>query len=565
MTTVAPDGAYIIGGGRLHFGQTATEDLARAAFEYPMPNFDNMLAMLQTMLEQLPLGALEPFKEFLGLGDDLFGSVAQAVKAIMDSLMERPVYLFLNDLILAITGSNVVQTLEELAEWINENIIDAIADLAARIIDFVTKNELAEAIAKVISDIVKAITGGLGDTLEFLAHWFQQNVMNVIAGLATQVGDLWDAIVDFVTNNQLTQIITALIRAITGGAIDTIEALGEWFQTNIIGKLATLTTQVAGILAQIVDFITDSELAAALSTLTGQIVQAFTGAVGTLGDLTTWVASNVTGAIAGVLAKLQELIDSIVQILTPGAGGNNPISAAIDVIKQIFGIASNADTSAAQNAAAIQGILAGQAGGFTETFDYAKSDDLYTVSGGKWRFMNGSLNDRYGTDGMGNAVGIMDGTRTGLVWEANSAQPLTTADMQVTGVLSRLPWWNLTVKSGWLLMVQCSSVGWTDQSCYGVEMLNTQARFFRQDASGNQTDLGPKIAIPENAVGIPYTLRIKGNKLSLIRNNIEVAAYTGVTPLTGRCIGFGGWKVPYVNPTDNPLAHFAGISWMPAP
>jgi hypothetical protein len=166
---------------------------------------------------------------------------------------------------------------------------------------------------------------------------------------------------------------------------------------------------------------------------------------------------------------------------------------------------------------------------------------------------------------MGNAVGIIDGTRTGLVWEANSAQPLTTADMQVTGVLSRLPWWNLTVKSGWLLMVQCSSVGWTDQSCYGVEMLNTQARFFRQDASGNQTDLGPKIAIPENAVGIPYTLRIKGNKLSLIRNNIEVAAYTGVTPLTGRCIGFGGWKVPYVNPTDNPLAHFAGISWMPAP
>ena len=47
MTITAPDGAYIIGGGAYHFGQAVTEDLARAAFELPMPTLGNMIELLR--------------------------------------------------------------------------------------------------------------------------------------------------------------------------------------------------------------------------------------------------------------------------------------------------------------------------------------------------------------------------------------------------------------------------------------------------------------------------------------------------------------------------------------
>ena len=47
MTITAPDGAYIIGGGKYHFGQAVTEELARAAFEFPMPTLSNMLELLR--------------------------------------------------------------------------------------------------------------------------------------------------------------------------------------------------------------------------------------------------------------------------------------------------------------------------------------------------------------------------------------------------------------------------------------------------------------------------------------------------------------------------------------
>lgn len=566
MTTpnqAAPDGAYIVGGGHNHFGQTVSESFTRAAFEYPMPTFDNMLEMLETVLNQLPLGALEPFKDFLGLDDSLFATVAQAVQAIMDSLLERPIYMALQDLIFAITGSNVVQTAEELAEWIQENIIGAIADLASKIIDFVTQSQLVQAIAKATADIVGAITGGVASTVEDLARWFQDNVMNILVTLAEGIQGIADQIIDFVTKNELTQLIVSLIKAITGGAVDTIADLAVWFQQNVMTRIAELTTQVADLIRDLVNYVTNSQLATALNKLTSDIVKAITGVAGTLGDLTTWFTANVTGAISSVLTKLQELIDSIVRLLTPGAGAGNPVSSAISVIQSILGIATNADTSSAQNAAAIQGILAGQAGGFTETFDYAVSNDLQAVSGGKWQRMNGAINDRYGTDGAGNAIGVMDGALSGLVWYANGAQPLTTPDMQVTAVLSRLPWWTLTNKSSWSLMVQAGHA-MIDRSCLGVEILNNQARFFSQNSAGTQTDIGSKINIPENAVGIPYTLQIKGNVMTLIRNNITVASVSGVTPLSGRCVGFGGLKVSYINPVDNPLAHFAGISWQPA-
>ena len=82
MTITAPDGAYIIGGGKYHFGQAVTEELARAAFEFPMPTLSNMLELLRSVLELLPLDALKPFKGFLGLDDAHFGTIVDAVNNI---------------------------------------------------------------------------------------------------------------------------------------------------------------------------------------------------------------------------------------------------------------------------------------------------------------------------------------------------------------------------------------------------------------------------------------------------------------------------------------------------
>ena len=77
--------------------------------------------------------------------------------------------------------------------------------------------------------------------------------------------------------------------------------------------------------------------------------------------------------------------------------------------------------------------------------------------------------------------------------------------------------------------------------------------------------MGSNKTIPANQTGVPYTFRIKGDTLTLDRNGVEVHRHIGVTPLAGICVGFGGEKVWYVNPADNPLAQFAGISWRPAP
>jgi hypothetical protein len=118
------------------------------------------------------------------------------------------------------------------------------------------------------------------------------------------------------------------------------------------------------------------------------------------------------------------------------------------------------------------------------------------------------------------------------------------------------------VKSEWYLIVQANT---TDASSYMVQIANNSAHFMSTPtaAGGVWTYLGSAQTIPANQIGIPYTFRIKGNTLSLLRNGIQVAQHVGVTPLAGRCVGFGGYKRAYTNLNDNPLAQFAGISWQP--
>lgn len=105
MTTpyqTAPDGAYVVGGGTWNYGQTMNEDIGRAAFEFPMPNPTNMLDLLRIALERLPIEALQPFADFLGVVDGVFDSIGQAVDAIIGGLIVRP----------------ILQTVENFTQWV---------------------------------------------------------------------------------------------------------------------------------------------------------------------------------------------------------------------------------------------------------------------------------------------------------------------------------------------------------------------------------------------------------------------------------------------------------------
>lgn len=440
MTLQAPDGAYIIGGGQWHFGQTMTEDLARAAFEFPVPTLGNMVELLATVLAQLPLDALKPFKDFLGIKDSDFQSISQAVQAIIDSLQDRPIFVTLKELVEAITGI-INGDWSDLADWANDikKRVDAFAgDLQALIemvVDFITQNDLAEAIRK----IIEAITGNVNGTLDTLKAWFKSNVVD-------NLGKLWDMI--------------------------------------------------------------------------------------------------------------QQLIDGITQVFNPVAGINNVVTDAVNAIAGILGVGQAGVDAAAQANMGVSAILAAQAGGYSDEFDYTLASNLPAV----WQKKNTTA-DTYGPSGTGTAVGVMSGTGLGTVWYVQTSKPLTTADMKVTGVLSRLPWWDLFVKSAWYLVVQANS---TNQECYRVSIQNDRCQFQRVAANGAVTNIGALKTIPAHSAGIPYTFEIKGNTLSLYRNHILAASETVTGPFTGRMVGFGGEKVAYTNPSDNPLAQFAGIAWQTA-
>ena len=87
-----PDGAFTVGGGAWNYGQTMSESFGRSMFEMEMPTPENMLELLRMALSRLPLDALKPFQGFLGLADEFFDNVGNAVDAIIDGLGLRPVF-----------------------------------------------------------------------------------------------------------------------------------------------------------------------------------------------------------------------------------------------------------------------------------------------------------------------------------------------------------------------------------------------------------------------------------------------------------------------------------------
>jgi len=150
------------------------------------------------------------------------------------------------------------------------------------------------------------------------------------------------------------------------------------------------------------------------------------------------------------------------------------------------------------------------------------------------------------------------GNAMGWVEYVQISKPLLVPDMRCGVTLSKLPTWDLLVRSSWRIKVQCNP---TDKACFQVQIANNQARFYAVDAAGSVTVLGAWQAIPPNAMGTQYELEIKGNVLTLYRGGIQAATYSGVTPMSGRCVGFGAEKVAYVG--NHPCINLAGVSWRP--
>lgn len=175
----APDGAVSVGGGTWNYGQTMNEDIGRSLFEFPMPTFDNMLDLLRLALERLPIDALQPWADFLGIVDGVFSSVGQAVDEIIGALVE-----------------NVGMTVQAFGEWLTEffsplsslfnqlldvlqgNVVVPINEAISGIIDWFTG---LPSVASVLAQINERLTGAFDDLLG-LFNWVWNLFTNINPG-----------------------------------------------------------------------------------------------------------------------------------------------------------------------------------------------------------------------------------------------------------------------------------------------------------------------------------------------------------------------------------------------
>lgn len=428
-----------------------------------------------------------------------------------------------------------------------QNAIDGLGELIEGIVSVITGGNASGALVK---DAVAALTTLLGWIRDL-----KNTVGKLLDGLAGVVGATVDEALERFTD--LMRDFWALIHGLVGssGTVAAAVAYLTGIYTNLkqlvdgLGGVANST--VAAAVAAFNKLKTDLAGAVTnLQALVDGIWKAFTGGTGAGKS----IAEAVSAITNWLLTAFQGLVDGIVGVIIPGST-NRPVLDAINAIGSIFGTATNADTSAAQANAAIEAIKAAQAGGFSDEFELPLAASMPT----DWMRKNTAINDAYGPDGKGSVVGKVSGNATGPVQYVQTTKPCPNQDCKVTATLSRLPWWDAFVQSSWFLLIHASAAI-NNRSALGVEILNTQCQFFRMDAAGTQTNIGARHTIPENRVGVPYTLEYSGTGLVLKINGI-VAAQEATAAMGGRCIGFGGYKVPYVSPNDNPLAQFAGIAW----
>ena len=447
----------------------------------------------------------------------------------------------------------------EFINWLSAQINVSLGDLGATLLG------LAAPIIDKVQEIIAAILAATGIDLsspEDFLMWLAGLVGIDLRELAKNVQEMIDGLFNLFSpsgavGKTVAEAVAAIQDWLTGvfkPVADGLAAIGKVIQDLIDGLFKLFggsgTVSLTGMLTAAGTWMTHWQ------EFVDGIWTAFTGGAAGVGKTVADALAAVTGWLGNVF---QKLLDEIAKLWgwTPGAGGaaiHAGITDVIATISGILGIGQSAAASAANANAGLAAIVAGQKGGFFDEFELPIANNLPATD---WK-KTSTLADSYGTDGNGSAVFHPSGTGLGWVEYVQISKPLLVPDMRCGVTLSKLPTWDLLVRSSWRIKVQCNP---TDKACFQVQIANNQARFYAVDAAGSVTALGAWQAIPPNAMGTQYELEIKGNVLTLYRGGIQAATYSGVTPMSGRCVGFGAEKVAYAG--NQPCINLAGVSWRP--
>jgi hypothetical protein len=551
MTITAPDGAYIIGGGEYHFGQAVTEELARAAFEFPMPTLSNMIELLRSVLELLPLDALKPFKGFLGLDDAHFGTIVDAVNNIISSLQQRPIFMLLTDftswvkdLVQAITGI-ANGDLSMLTTWFQSNVVDQITNIVAGfqlfldgIWSFFSGNGFVA--GKTVSDALAALTNWVNTTFK--------GVSDGLTAIVKTVTDLIDGFFKLFGGKG------------TGTLADMITAATSWmthWQEFVDGIWSAFSGGVAGVGKTVAD---------ALAALKGwfgnfhKLLDALFGAFGGVAG-TDKTITDVIGAITGWFTNVfQKLIDGVNALasLIPGfSTESNPIQNVVNIITGILGIGQSAATAAATANIKILALEAANKKGFSDEFDYAKANVLpspWTNTGNKlWGPSGKGILEYLGPNGIGGG---------GQQVYKQPTNPIVGATGTISVGLWKPPHTDFAVKSHVGLNAQVSL---TDSSCLQWWIEGDRAELRVLDGAGNATRQGTLQIIPRLAAGDVLEMSWTATESKLKVNDIVQATRPWTGTLAGQHIGLtlqtGGYT--WLGSSNHPAPEISGIAWHP--
>ena len=588
MTTpgqVAPDGAYIIGGGPYKYGQSLQEDFVRNLMmgglrNISLGNFADAIPLFEGALRRLPLDALRMTKPFLlGTTDADYADVDTAVATIMRSLKVKEVFLTLgaaqslldklvSDIVKIFTGH--ANGLDALDQWWK--------DLSGLLGLLTQPDQLLATLQGLLNTVWTLLTGvvnhpdkTLADVVDALTLWFT-NTFDALTNLVTNLG----------TNFQLFLDGLGSIFGLTGAGktvAEAVQAISDW--------LTTVFKPVVDGLADVVKTVTDlingffklfggtgtvnlgAMLTAATAWMTNWqkfvdgIWAAFTGGVAGAGKTVTEALTAVTGWFGGVFQKLIDGINALASFIPGFSAGSNPIQNAVDIISGILGIGQSAAASAAQANLGVAVIVAGQNGGGHDDFDYSVSASLPSP----WvSTYTGNATSKLGPTGTGYLVwkysGLVNTWRE--VHYRKSDVTMPNSDCIITAVLSKAPGNGSTDHSKLFIEALWSA---TDESRLRVQIGPNYAQLQSVSATGTVSNVGAKHAIPNVHSGDSFALKIRGNDVSLMTGTITHFTETRLwlSSFTGRQFGFGvmtaGWLPGAPPDRVQPGAELTGITW----
>ena len=548
----APDGSFTIG-DNWAFGQAFDVDVVDLlTMGGIIPDVNNIEGTIRTWLGYLPLPVLQiMFRPLIPKSTDAdWQDTPTAVDTIMNSMPFQTFFKFI--------------------DWIDK-VFAPFRELFDKLVGILTgvitnPGGILAGVAsayKAIVDTIKAVIaafsglfGGSGDSdllgmVKAVGDWL--NSINPFRdgwpGLVKIVADVIQKVQDF---------FDGIWKLFTGGwgggktLAETLAAIDKWLKA-IFKPVSDGFTAVVKIVQDVIKKLQD---------FFDGIWRLFSGS--TKGDGKT-LAETLTSIDDWLKNFWQKLVDGILGLakLIPGfAPGANAIQNVVDIIADILNIGQSAAESAANAQMGVAAIEAIQAGGGKDEFDYPKTSALPRPWTMEYSSTGGAM---WGPDGAGRvAIGSQGNTLIAAEMHARlDSPPRLTADVTVTVVVSKPPH-----KDSIFVIPPVNSYFWieaqrslTDKSCIRVKIGKTTAQFEKVNAAGTPTNVGSALTTPAVVAGDAFKLEIKGTKATLVKNNITQGS-VNITPLAGRCVGFGATDPTYVWPLGgHPLVEFAGIAW----